>query len=78
MSGFKFSLLFQYLALTAIVADKNALQRYLYPDGKGVSLTALAKSWYSFLNSINEAKVLIGIWLDNLYVPWYQSAFLIN
>ena len=51
-----------------IVADKDALQRYLYTDGKGLSLTALVKSQYSFLNSINEAKVLVGIWLENLYV----------
>ena len=62
----------------SIVADEDALQRYLYTDGKGLSLTALVKSRYSFLNSINEAKVLVGIWLESLYVkvlPLYTFIF---
>ena len=59
MSGFKFSLLFQYLSLIAIVADKDALQRYLYLDGKELSLIALVKSRYSFLNSIKRQRFLL-------------------
>ena len=77
ISGFKFSLLFQYLSLIAIVADKDALQRYLYLDGKELSLIVLVKSRYSFLNPINEAKVLVGIWLESFVnvLPLYTFIF---
>lgn len=37
------SLLFLYLLLIATVDNKYTLQIYMYPDGKGVSLGALAK-----------------------------------
>lgn len=58
------SLLFLYLVLIATVANKDTLQIYMYPDGKEVSLGALAKLWYSFLNFINNAKSFVELWLE--------------
>lgn len=72
------SLLFLYLVLIATVANKDTLQIYMYPDGKGVLVGALAKLWYSFLNSINDAKVFVDIWLEKWCISWYQSVFLRN